>query len=268
MVDAELEDSDWTSLIVDWEARAESLRTLAGGRALDEVTLEPPLAGPGARIFALGVNFTSHASGAAGAVGVSDPTRDEARPPAGFFVIPGTVVGHETDIAFPPDASKLDFEAEVAAVLATGGRHLDPAQVRFWGHTAFNDLSVRDPHLGLSRLDEGSLSWALQKNFQGGNACGPWVSVGEHDVDALRISSSVNGEQRQQGTTAQMIHSFAAGAAYLSRHLELRPGDMITSGTPGGTAIEQGVDGPFLQPGDVVEIDIEGIATLRNRIVD
>jgi 2-keto-4-pentenoate hydratase/2-oxohepta-3-ene-1,7-dioic acid hydratase in catechol pathway len=263
---SDLVGDDWAGLItkgVPADLEAAALER----HAHEAAGLRPPLASPAARVFALGVNFRSHVSGASAAVGVADPTADTQRPPAGFFVIPGTLAGHDEDVAFPPDAQKLDYEAEVAAVLATGGRNLDPAHVRFWGHTAFNDLSVRDPHLGLSQLDKGSLAWGLQKNFQGGNVCGPWIAIGEHPLDDLAIRTTVNGELRQEGSTAQMIHSFAAGAAYLSRFLELRPGDMITSGTPGGTAIEQGADGPFLQRGDVVEVTVEGAGVLRTRIV-
>ena len=215
----------------------------------------------------MGVNFRGHVGNAAAAIGRKDPTQDDTRPPAGFFVTPGTLAAPGETVEPPDDVRALDYEAEVAVVIAEGGRHLAPEEVRFWGHAAFNDISIRDPHLGYSRLDESSL-WALQKNFQGGNALGPWVAVGEgHDVTDLRIRSRVNGEPRQDGSTAQMIRSFAEGAAYLSRYLDLQPGDMLTSGTPGGTAIEQGPDGPFLRPGDEIEIEIEGAGVLRNRVV-
>ena len=114
----------------------------------------------------MGVNFRSHVAEAAGAVGTADPTaeRDGDRPPAGFFVIPGSVIGPEDEISPPADARKLDYEAEVAVALASGGRDLTPEEVRFWGYTGFNDVSIRDPHLGLSRLDEGALAWGLQKS--------------------------------------------------------------------------------------------------------
>lgn len=269
VVELDLEGS-WLPLIAGGDrahaALAAQIDRAGPGRPLDEVTLSPPLASPEARVFALGMNFADHIESGSAAVGIGSQI-DPERPPAGFFVIPGSVVGHGAEIAKPPDAQKLDYEAEVAVVLATGGRNLDPAEIEFWGHAAFNDLSVRDPHLGLSRLDQGALAWGLQKNFDGGNVMGPWVSVGEgHDLAALRIVSRVNGEPRQQGSTAQMIHSFATSAAYVSRWLTLRPGDVFTSGTPAGTAIEQGVDGPYLEPGDEIEIEIEGAGVLRNKI--
>jgi len=277
-LDGAPDTADWRPLIAGWEQTGPAVDALvqAAGTtpdgvrvfALDDVALRPPLPSIGSRIFAMGVNFRSHVGNAASAVGVKDPTQDDTRPPAGFFVIPGTLAGPGQDVEPPDDVRALDYEAEVAAVLAVGGRHLAPEDVRFWGHAAFNDISIRDPHLKYSRLDEGSLAWGLQKNFQGGNALGPWIAVGEgHDLADLHIRSSVNGEQRQDGSTAQMILSFAEGVAYLSRYLELQPGDMLTSGTPGGTAIEQGADGPFLRPGDEIEVEIEGAGTLRNRVV-
>jgi 2-keto-4-pentenoate hydratase/2-oxohepta-3-ene-1,7-dioic acid hydratase in catechol pathway len=263
---------DWRAMIDDWAHAGPALERLVdaapGGRAVQDVALRPPLPSSASRIFAMGVNFRSHVGNAASAVGVADPTQDDTRPPAGFFVIPGTLAGPDEDVQPPDDVRALDYEAEVAVVLGRGGRHLAPEDVRFWGHAAFNDISIRDPHLKYSRLDEGALAWGLQKNFQGGNALGPWIAVGEgHDLGALSIRSRVNGEQRQDGSTAQMIRSFAEGVAYLSRYLDLQPGDMLTSGTPGGTAIEQGADGPFLRPGDLIEVEIEGAGTLRNRVV-
>ena len=171
-----------------------------------------------------------------------------AGPPTGFFVIPGSIVGPDDQIAPPKAAVKLDYEAEVAVILGSGGRNLDAKDVEIWGYTGWNDLSIRDPH-------------------HGGNVCGPSVAVGEPtDLSVLGMVSRVNGGQRQNGSTAQMIRSFAELAAYISQFLPLAPGDMITSGTPGGTAIEQGIDGSFLKAGDIVEVEIEGVGVLRNEI--
>jgi 2-keto-4-pentenoate hydratase/2-oxohepta-3-ene-1,7-dioic acid hydratase in catechol pathway len=264
-------DASWETLISDWDALRdgveEQIASAGGGQPLEDVTLLPPLPSPTSRVFAQGMNFVQHVASGSAAVGAKAPAMDADRPPAGFFVIPGSVIGHATSIVRPPDAQKLDYEAEVAVVLATGGRNLSADDVRFWGHAAFNDVSVRDPHLGLSRLDQGALAWGLQKNFDGGNVMGPWLTIDEgHDLGDLRIRSRVNGELRQDGSTAQMIVPFAEAAAYLSRWLTLRPGDVLTSGTPAGTAIESGIDGPYLQPGDIVEIEIDGAGTLRNTI--
>jgi 2-keto-4-pentenoate hydratase/2-oxohepta-3-ene-1,7-dioic acid hydratase in catechol pathway len=271
----------WLPLIEDWESWKPRLAKLIaaaqageGGHivgAVNELELLPPLPSPISRIFALGTNFADHVDRASAVVDTEESRDTVARRPlGGFFVIPGTVYGHERDITPPKEAVKVDYEAEVAVVLATGGLHVGPEAFQIWGHTAYNDLSIRDPHLGvgLTDLDKGTLSWALQKNFQGGNVCGPWLTVDEgYDYGNLSIVSRVDGNERQNGSTTQMLYSFAEGAASIARFVEFRPGDLLTSGTPSGTAIEQGVDGPFLQSGAVVEVEIEGVGILRNRIV-
>jgi 2-keto-4-pentenoate hydratase/2-oxohepta-3-ene-1,7-dioic acid hydratase in catechol pathway len=266
-------DRDWREMIVRWDEFQPRLSELVADpaadlvRDLDSVSLRAPVPAPSSRVFALGVNFRSHVSNAASAVGQQDPTATTDRPPVGFFVIPGTYADPEEQVGWPAEVQKLDYEAEVAVVLSSGGQRLEPEEIRFWGHTGFNDLSIRDPHFKLSRLDEGSLAWSLQKNFQGANAIGPSLVVGEgHDPARLGIRSSVNGELRQDGSTTDMINSFQEVAAYLSQYLRLEVGDMLTSGTPAGTAIEQGIDGPFLKEGDVIEVEIEGAGVLRNRI--
>jgi 2-keto-4-pentenoate hydratase/2-oxohepta-3-ene-1,7-dioic acid hydratase in catechol pathway len=261
----------WLPLIQGWERIGSALRVLAdwgadGSRgtllALDDVRLR--------RIFGLGANFTFHTAAAFETIGADAAYVDRIRdlPPVGFFVIPGTVIGHDDDFTPPSGAATIDYEGEVAVVFATGGREVSASDLRIWGVTAFNDLSIRDPHLtrGLADLDHGPLSWALQKNWDGSNACGPWLVVDEDLVPgALRILSRVNGDVRQQGSTAEMVRTFGEGAEYLSTFISLEPGDMLLSGTPAGTAIEAGVDAYFLQPGDVVEVEVEGVGVLRNR---
>jgi 2-keto-4-pentenoate hydratase/2-oxohepta-3-ene-1,7-dioic acid hydratase in catechol pathway len=265
--------ADWRALIERWEEVGPELETQVTRldrrvHDVDAVRLRAPVPAPTSRIFAMGQNFRSHVSSAAQAIQVADPTAaTNDRPPAGFFVIPGTVIGPDDEIAPPATAQKLDYEAEAAVVLACGGRDLAAGDVRFWGYTGYNDVSIRDPHLGLSQLDKGALAWGLQKNFDGGNVLGPAIVVDEgYDLSNLSIRSSVNGELRQDGSTTDMIRSFAEAAAYISGYLRLEPGDMLTSGTPSGTAIEQGIDGPYLQHGDLIEVEIEGAGVLRNRV--
>jgi 2-keto-4-pentenoate hydratase/2-oxohepta-3-ene-1,7-dioic acid hydratase in catechol pathway len=253
--------------LIDWGAKADGAVTLP----LDGLRLRPPLPSPQGRIFALGTNFASHVAQASAAIGADESLAAQLaqRPPGGFYVIPGTVIGPGDEFAAPPGAVKIDFEVEVAVVLAAAGRGVPADAFRIWGHTGWNDLSIRDPHLGvgLADLDKGTLSWALQKNWDGANACGAYMVVDEGaDLADLHLESRVNGELRQNGSTSEMIRSFAEVASYLSQFLRLEPGDVLTSGTPAGTAIEQGIDGPFLQPGDVVECEVEGAGVLRNRM--
>lgn len=270
--------TSWLPLIEGWSEAGPLLSAFAewasgAGEAvvkpLDAVRLRPPLPAPTSRIFAMGVNFKSHVASASKAVGADASIAEQIaqRPPAGFFVIPGTIIGPDDDFSAPPGAEKIDVEAEVGAVLANGGRNVAAGDFGIWGYTGWNDISIRDPHLGvgLSELDKGTLAWGLQKNWDGGNACGAFMVVGEGDPATLRVQSRRNGEPMQDGSTSEMIRSFGQAAEYISRFLAIQPGDMFISGTPAGTAIEHGLDGPFVQPGDVIEVEIERAGVLRNR---
>jgi 2-keto-4-pentenoate hydratase/2-oxohepta-3-ene-1,7-dioic acid hydratase in catechol pathway len=234
------------------------------GVPLSELTLEPPLPDAVSRIFAMGGNFPMHTAATVQklAIKVSDSVSSADKddtPPWGFYVIPGTIVGPEHVVTPPRGTQKLDYEAEVGVVLTGRGAEI-------WGYTAWNDFSIRDAAFGLSKVDHGPLTWSLQKNFQTGNACGPSMVVGERFGD-LRIVCRVNGEKRQDGTTAEMKYSFDEIAAHINEYLILGAGDMILSGTPAGTGMEGGPDGPFLADGDVCEVEVTGTGVLRNRIV-
>ncbi len=272
----------WVPLIEGWDKARVALDALVA-RALDDpsglvtkpldaVRLRAPLASPSAsRIFALGTNFAEHTAQASQKLGTEDPNSpDKPRGiVGGFFVVPGTVCGHDDVVTPPAFVQKFDYEVEATVVLASSGRDVAASDVRVWGVTVVNDLSIRDPHLGLSDGVDRATGWPyfLQKNFDGGHPCGPCVVVDEGlDPNDLHVQSRVNGEVRQDGRTSQMISSFAERAELISRFMTLVPGDMITSGSPAGTAIEQGMDGPYLQAGDVVEVEVEGVGILRNTI--
>jgi hypothetical protein len=121
--------------------------------------------------------------------------------------------------------------------------------------------------VNLDVFDRGVLNWAFQKNFETGNAFGPWVCVDEGpDPYHVHLTTRVNGEVRQDATTDDAIFDYGANAEYISRFVALKTGDIITSGTIHGTAIEGGVNGPFLQPGDVVEVEVRDVGILRNYV--
>lgn len=235
---------------------------------LAEVVLEPPLPSPDPRVFAMGGNFETHTAATAGklAIELSDSVTSGDKgdaPPWGFYVIPGTIVGPNANVTPPSHVRKLDYEAEVGVVLATGG-----SRPRIWGYTAWNDFSIRDAAFGLSKVDHGPLTWSLQKNFVTGNACGPAMVVGEPIPPCgLRILCRVNGVIRQDGSTSEMRYGFDEIAAHIEQYLPLAAGDMILSGTPAGTCMEAGPDGPFLADGDVVEVEAGGTGVLRNVVV-
>jgi 2-keto-4-pentenoate hydratase/2-oxohepta-3-ene-1,7-dioic acid hydratase in catechol pathway len=257
---------------------------LAGGdaqgwvsHALEAVSLEAPLPSRELRIFAAGGNVAEHLARIQSRQGqpvtaeeVARRAREEKRagaPPWGFLVVPTLVRGQGAAVARPLGTSYLDYEAEVAVVLAEGGRELSPERVRFWAAAPFNDLSLRDGQEGAGVIDRGPYSWALSKNFESGKSCGPWLTIADAlAVDRLEVRCRVNGELRQAFSTAAMLSSFGELAAFLSRFLELRPGDVLTSGTGAGTALDSGPE-RYLQVGDLVEVEVSGLGTLRNHVV-
>jgi 2-keto-4-pentenoate hydratase/2-oxohepta-3-ene-1,7-dioic acid hydratase in catechol pathway len=220
----------------------------------------------------MGGNFPMHTAATVDKLQmkISDSVKSGAKedtPPWGFYVIPGTIVGPERDVTPPTGTQKLDYEAEVGVVL-TGAPPQPGGELPIWGYTAWNDFSIRDPAFGLSKVDHGPLTWSLQKNFATANACGPCMVVDlPMPEDGLRIVCRVNGGVRQDGNTVDMKYSFAEIAAHIGEYLPLGAGDMILSGTPAGTGMEGGPDGPFLADGDVTEVEVNGTGTLRNRVV-
>jgi 2-keto-4-pentenoate hydratase/2-oxohepta-3-ene-1,7-dioic acid hydratase in catechol pathway len=270
----------WLPLIERWQDLRDRLCALAeivaGGetpsatQSLADVRLEAPLPDPGVRIFALGGNFPLHTSGMGDIIKLEESVKLGAAggvPPWGFYVIPGTVVGQDAVVSPPPGTRKLDYEAEVAIVLGGGEHEPGSDRIDVWGYTAWNDFSIRDEALGLTKIDHGPLTWSLQKNFRTGNSCGPWMVVDEPiPDDGLGIMCKVNGEVRQDGSTSAMQYSFGATAAHISEYAPIAGGDMILSGTPAGTALEGGLDGPFLKDGDFVEVLLGGVGMLRNRV--
>lgn len=272
-LDAADSRGSWVPLIERWDEQRERLEELAADPAaatvpLASTALEPPLPATDVRMFALGGNFSSHVTANATAFEVSDSVkagRDDGTPPWGFAVLPGSIVGPEAEVHPPRQVQKLDYEGEVAVVF--GGDVTGAEDAPIWGYTAWCDFSIRDAALGISKEDHGPLSWAMTKNFLTGHACGPSMVVADGtDVADLRIVCRVNGEVRQDDSTASMTRTFGEVAAHLSTFLPLGAGDMVLSGTPAGTAVEQGLDGPFLHEGDAVEVEIDGVGTLHNRI--
>jgi 2-keto-4-pentenoate hydratase/2-oxohepta-3-ene-1,7-dioic acid hydratase in catechol pathway len=225
-------------------------------------------------VLAIGANFACHLARVQSTLRGEPVSEDDARglfpAPWGFVIVNDSIIGQDATVTPPSGTVHLDYEAEVGAVLATGGRDLAPEDVRFWGMVPFNDFSLRDPHLGKGDpFDRGPLTWTLQKNFETGKAMGPWVQVLDEPGAApnVEISCRVNGELRQEEWSEQMIWKFPDVVAHLSHFIRLNPGDVIVSGTPKGTALEEGADGAFwLRSGDSVETSIGGVGVLRNTI--
>jgi 2-keto-4-pentenoate hydratase/2-oxohepta-3-ene-1,7-dioic acid hydratase in catechol pathway len=275
----------WTAMIEAWEDLRPGFRALerlyetAPDRLAlikwTDAQLNAPLPSLERRIFALGANTVEHIRSVTAklpgpGISVEDiyqPKRNGAAP-VGFNVVADSVVGPNAIITPPEFVKKLDYEAECAAIVGKTGRNMG-LNTPIWGYTAWNDLGMRDGHLNLLPVSPSfGYSLNLWKNWDGANACGPWVVVDEgFDVNAVQCQLFVNGEQRQNWNTRDMIYSFAELFDHLSRYFVLKAGDIGVSGTGRGTAIEGEVDGPqWLKPQDVIEIRLDGIAPLVNTV--
>jgi 2-keto-4-pentenoate hydratase/2-oxohepta-3-ene-1,7-dioic acid hydratase in catechol pathway len=177
-----------------------------------------------------------------------------------------SVVGPEVEVRWPSYAELMDFELELACVIGKPGRDITPenALSHIFGFTIFNDFSARDVQVVERPLGMGA---AKSKDFDTGNALGPWIVTIDEigDPQSLQMEARVNGERWGGGSSADMHHSFADIVSFVSRDETLRGGEVIASGTvPTGCGLELG---RFLNPGDVIELEIERIGVLRNRIV-
>jgi fumarylacetoacetate (FAA) hydrolase len=218
---------------------------------LDEVELMPPvLKPPSVRDF---YAFEQHVKTARGSRGLEVP--DEwYRIPVFYFSNPNSIYGPEAEIRYPEGTEELDYELEVAAVIGAEGQ--------IGGFTVMNDWSARD--LQREEMKVG-LGPAKGKDFA--TSLGPVVvTPDEFDGSSATMVARVNGEERSRGTLADMHHSWDAIVDHAARNTELCPGDVLGSGTVGTGCILELGDGRWLQPGDVVELEVEGIGTLRNRV--
>lgn len=204
------------------------------------------------KILAVGLNYRTHAAEA----GYDVPPE-----PLVFFKPPSAVIGPLQPIVYPTLSQRVDYEGELAVVIGRRARNVTPAKATDFilGYTCGNDVTARD----LQRRDD---QWTRAKGFDTFCPLGPCIvtdtSTGlsaSLDPAHLNIQTRVNGEVRQSATTADMVFGVAELISYVSQVMTLEPGDVILTGTPSGV-------GP-LQPGDVVEVEIEGIGTLRNPVV-
>lgn len=175
------------------------------------------------------------------------------------------VVGPDVDVTWPAYSKLMDYELELAAVIGKRGKNLRPEAVRehVFGFTIFNDLSARDQQM----LEmPGMLGPTKSKDFDGGNVLGPCiVTTDEFDETRAAMRVRVNGELRSEGNSSSMSLSFADLISYVSQDETLYPGEILCSGTVGrGCGFELG---KFLQHGDVVELEVEGIGRLRTRVL-
>jgi 2-keto-4-pentenoate hydratase/2-oxohepta-3-ene-1,7-dioic acid hydratase in catechol pathway len=219
-------------------------RTPAAGdqHALGDVTLLAPVPRPRA-IFGVGLNYAAHAA----EQGKAPPEQ-----PIIFMKLPTSAAPPGADVAVPAAVHRLDYEGELAVVMGAGGTVA--------GYAVADDLSARD-------LQHREPQWTRAKGFDNSCPYGPWITTADEvaDPEALALRTWVNGELRQDSTTADLIFGIDAVVAFLAETCTLQPGDLILTGTPSGVGMA--LDPPrFLAPGDTVRIEIEALGVIEHRI--
>lgn len=224
---------------------------------VDEVVLLPPLTDPG-KIVCVGINYADHAA----ETGAALPPF-----PVLFPRWANSLVGHGQSLLRPALSDALDYEGELVAVIGRGGRNipLDDALDHVFGYSIFNDASVRDYQRLTSQFTPG-------KNFDGTGGFGPELVTSDElplGARGLRLTTTIEGaggrEVLQDSTTANLIFDVAALVHHISSVMTLEAGDVIVTGTPDGVGMAR-TPPRWLVPGEVVEVTIEGIGTLRNPV--
>jgi acylpyruvate hydrolase len=230
----------------------EVLRDRGALYAAGEVRLGPPIPDPG-KIVCLGLNYRDHAE----EVGLAFPGA-----PMFFAKFANSLVGPRDPVVPPPDTEQVDYEAELAVVIGRRATKVsaEDAVDYLAGAMAFNDVSARD-------LQLANPLWTGGKAIDTFAPCGPaMVTLDElDDLQALPLRTRVNGETLQDGNTSSMIFGVAETIAFLSRIMTLDPGDLIATGTPAGVGNAR-TPKRFLSDGDIVEVEVDGIGSLRNQI--
>ncbi|AKA04071.1 2-hydroxyhepta-2,4-diene-1,7-dioate isomerase [Streptomyces noursei ZPM] len=215
----------------------------------------PPVARIG-KVVCIGLNYHDHAR----ETGAATPEE-----PIIFMKAPDTVVGPDDTVLVPRGSVKTDWEVELAVVIGRTARYLETdeqALAAVAGYTVAHDVSER-----AFQIERGG-QWDKGKNCETFNPLGPWLVTADEvpDPQALGVRLWVNGELKQDGTTAEQIFPVAEVVRYVSQFMTLYPGDVINTGTPAGVAMGQPEPKPYLRAGDVVELEIDGLGRQRQEL--
>ncbi len=221
-------------------------------KALADVRLLPPVTDP-SKIVCIGLNYHAHAA---------EQDADAPETPTIFAKFANALVADGAEVELPPYSRRVDYEAEVAFVIADRCKDVAESEAleHIAGYTLLNDLSARDYQFKTPQ-------WMPGKVFDGAAPCGPALvtpdEAGAHD--AIEISLTLNGEQMQSGNTADLVHSIPALVAYLSKLMTLEPGDIVSTGTPAGVGSLRDPK-VWLKPGDEVVVTSPQLGTLTTRL--
>jgi 2-keto-4-pentenoate hydratase/2-oxohepta-3-ene-1,7-dioic acid hydratase in catechol pathway len=223
--------------------------------ALASVQLLPLIPNPG-KIVCMGLNYADHAK-----------EGGNARPDYPSFFLRGatSMVGHHSPIIRPKASTQLDYEAELAVIIGQRARHLTAANALSCvaGYSCFNDASIRD-------YQRKANQWTIGKNFDGTGPFGPWMVTPDElppGCEGLRIQSRLNGKVMQDANTKDFLWNVVESLRIITECMTLEPGDVIITGTPAGVGYARNPP-VWMAPGDVCEVEIEGIGTLSNPIID
>ena len=244
--------------LLDPTAQTEAATAINGADAdfaLSDIEFRRPIEFPG-QVVCVGINYGNRDAE------YSNSIRGEY--PNIFLRTPETLAAHNQAMLVPPESEQLDYEGEIALVIGKGGRRIprDSALDHIGAVTCLNEGCIRD------WMRHGKLNITQGKNFYRCGAVGPWIVTADefsNGYDAMRVTTRVNGEVRQNDTTANILYDFSYLIAYASTWNALEPGDIISTGTPTGSGAR--LDPPtWLRAGDTVEVEVSGVGVLSNPI--
>jgi acylpyruvate hydrolase len=233
-----------------WEA-ARAAASDGEPRPFENAQLLRPVLHPGA-VVCVGLNYRTH---------ILEMGRELPSVPTLFGKLERALTDPYAEVELPRPSDRVDYEGELAVIIGTGGRDIayEDALSHVAGLTVLNDVTARD-------YQRRTIQWFAGKTFQRSTPVGPWMVTLDElgDLDDRELRLSVNGEERQRAPLGDLVFDVPSLVADISTIVELEPGDVIATGTPGGVGEPQG---KFLAEGDVVEVSIDGIGTLRNTFV-
>ncbi len=263
-------EAAWLAAPAEFQARYPDLKAVIAAGALDALAqaagsaglrrqaadcrLLPVIPNPG-KVFCVGLNYKSH---------VAEMKRADSEHPAIFTRFADSLSAHGALLPKPAATTRFDFEGELAVIIGKGGRRISQAQAfeHIAGYACFNDGTARD-------WQRHTHQWTPGKNFPATGPLGPFMATRQAipDVNALTLETRLNGQVMQHASVADLIFTLPVIIEYLSGFTTLNPGDVIATGTPGGVG-DKREPAVYMKAGDVIEVEITGLGTLRNTVSD